>query len=66
MKKKNKQKYYFSSTETLDAWTGSYGYYNLIIKWEFLGFRICFWRTHKNGYYGGSCDLIKDETKDKI
>ena len=38
------QKYYFSrSSETVNAWTGNNGYYDLKLTIEIWKLRVCFW-----------------------
>jgi hypothetical protein len=41
------QKITFSSTDTIDAWTGNAGYYQILWQIELFGFRICIWRKGK-------------------
>jgi len=46
-KKIEKCKVYFSSTETLDNWTGGNGFYELLFQIEIFRFRFCLWRLPK-------------------
>lgn len=36
----------FSSTDTVDNWTGMGGYYQCLLDVELFGIKIVFWRKH--------------------
>jgi hypothetical protein len=42
-----KWKLNFSSTDTIDSWTGGMGYYQALLDIELFGFKLVLWRKHK-------------------